>query len=659
MNEMQTRLGYILPLFRALGWDTSNLNEVSPEEKVSRGWVDFSFRIGGVPRFFLETKRADENLNDPRWVKQAIDYAWTKNVTWAVLSDFEGLRVFNAEWKESNPFRAQFFEFNLETYLSDFERLWWLSREQTELGRLDKEGEKVGRSSKRLPVTQELFSDLKNWREMLFKDLKAYNPILSAGDIDTAILRLLNRLIFMRTAEDRQVEAPRLRALIRELKDKNQYRNLSAGLAQLFREMDGIYNSELFAKHFSEGLDITPNTLEEVINGLYEKNFIYYNFNAMDADVLGTVYEQYLGSVIAEKTSEANESTRKAKQAELIPSEMTVQERRTKRKKEGIYYTPSFVTKYIVKQTVGKFLEEKGYNPSRPPRVLDMACGSGSFLIEAFDVIDDFVAKQRGQAQKGEMDFFDRARQLEVLQNCIFGVDKDKQAVEVARLNLLLRGLHSREKLPMLENIIIGDSLYQETFNKGFSQIMKEGGFDIIIGNPPYVRQETLEQEFKSYASQKFETYTGTSDLYIYFIEQAYKLLKSGGYFGMIISNKWMRSNYGRILREFLVRNSQIDEVIDFGELPVFGNVLAYPVIIISHVKKSTKQSFTFAKIKKLSFLTLQEEIKSTGTKLDENSLKGKIWLLTNKHEQKILMKIREDGEPLSKYVDNKIYFGI
>ena len=107
MNEQATRLGYILPLFKALGWDTSNINEVSPEEKVSRGWVDFSFRVGNVPRYFLETKRANEDLSNPDWVKQAIDYAWTKSVTWALLSDFEGLRVFNAEWKESDPFHAR------------------------------------------------------------------------------------------------------------------------------------------------------------------------------------------------------------------------------------------------------------------------------------------------------------------------------------------------------------------------------------------------------------------------------------------------------------------------------------------------------------------------------------------------------------------------
>src|SRR5215207_22983 len=231
LNEMQTRLGYILPLFRALRWDTSNINEVSPEEKVSRGWVDFSFRIGNVPRYFLETKRANEDLNDARWVKHSIDYAWTKSVTWALLSDFEGLKVFNAEWKESNPFSAQFIEFDLDSYLTDFERLWWLSKPETVARRLDLEAEKVGKKVKRQAVSQILFDDLKSWRTNLFKNYKAFNPIISASDIDAAVLRLLNRLIFIRTAEDRQVEDNRLRSLVRELKDKKQISRLDRELA--------------------------------------------------------------------------------------------------------------------------------------------------------------------------------------------------------------------------------------------------------------------------------------------------------------------------------------------------------------------------------------------------------------------------------------------
>ncbi|MGQ0604251.1 MAG: hypothetical protein ACT4QE_21420, partial [Anaerolineales bacterium] len=244
MNEQATRQGYIEPLFRALGWDTGDINEVSPEEKVSRGWVDYAFRLSGVPRFFLETKKASEDLNDPRWVKQAIDYAWHKNVAWALLSDFEGLRVFNAEWQEPDPLRAQFIEFNLETYLSDFDRLWWLSREQTAAGTLDREAEKVGKKIRRTPVTQSLFDDLKVWRKDLYTNLRAYNKLWSDADIDQSVLRILNRLIFIRTAEDRQVEPARLRPLVRELTDTRKLQELPRRLALLFREFDTTYNSE-------------------------------------------------------------------------------------------------------------------------------------------------------------------------------------------------------------------------------------------------------------------------------------------------------------------------------------------------------------------------------------------------------------------------------
>ena len=298
LNEQATRLGYILPLFRALGWTTDDTNEVSPEEKVSRGWVDFSFRLGSVPRFFLETKRADEDLNDPRWVKQAIDYAWTKGVTWAVLSDFEELRLFNAEWQEENPFKAEFIRFNVDSYLTDFDRLWWLSRDQVAAGTLNAEADKVGKRLHREPVSQNLFDDLKSWRHDLFSHLHAYNKMHSPAQIDEAVLRLLNRLIFVRKAEDREVEANRLLALVRELKEQNKLTSLPKALARLFREFDETYNSELFAKHFSEELDCESKPYEDLIHDLYEKRFVRYNFNAIDADVLGTAYEQYLGHII-------------------------------------------------------------------------------------------------------------------------------------------------------------------------------------------------------------------------------------------------------------------------------------------------------------------------------------------------------------------------
>jgi type I restriction-modification system DNA methylase subunit len=654
MNENATRQGYILPLFSALGWDTTDIHEVSPEEKVSRGWVDFSFRLGGVPRFFLETKKVREDLNDPRWVRQAVDYAWTKSVSWALLSDFEGLRVFNAEWRVDNPFMAEFLNFDLDSYLSDFERLWWLSRSETEGGRLSAEAENVGKKAKRLPVSLHLFDDLKQWRAALFKDFKGFNPLFTDAQIDAAVLRTLNRLIFIRTAEDRQVEPNLLQALVREMKDRKQFVKLSEGLGKLFREMDTVYNSELFAPHFSDGLYVTPSTLETVIEGLYERAFIHYNFNAIEADVLGTVYEQYLGTVVTESLPASETPSQPA----LITSEtLNVQERRQKRKSQGIYYTPSFVTKYIVQQTIGRYLEENGFYP-RPPRVLDMACGSGSFLIEAFDCLDRYLARQSGQAYGEQEGLHDQMRRLQILTQCIYGVDKDHQAVEVARLNLLLRALHSREHLPLLNNIYQGDSLQAETWQY-FTEPMKEGGFDIIIGNPPYVRQETLGPEFKAYAQQTFTTYAGTADLYIYFIEQAHRLLKPGGYFGMIVSNKWIRSNYGKSLREFLKSESQLLEIVDFGELPVFTSAATFPAILITRKQKVEKQQFVYAPIKRLDFTSLPEEVKKVGNQLNEHALEGGNWTLVENQGFEILTKMIQLGEPLGEYINRKIFFGV
>jgi hypothetical protein len=211
-----------------------------------------------------------------------------------------------------------------------------------------------------------------------------------------------------------------------------------------------------------------------------------------------------------------------------------------------------------------------------------MACGSGSFLIEAFDVIDGFVARQRGHAQKGEVDFYDRLRQLEVLQNCIFGVDKDKQAVVVARLNLLLRGLHSREKLPMLENIAYGNSLRPETTEQAFSQAIKDGGFDIIVGNPPYIRAENMPRDERDYyMAGDFETAYGRFDIFILFLERAIKLLKEGGRLGFILPYAGFTQNYGLLLRKFILDTCVIETIVDLSEYKVFAEASVATCILI------------------------------------------------------------------------------
>jgi len=609
-NEAATRLAFILPLFAALGWNITDTAEVSPEEKTSRGWVDFSFRLSGIPRFFLETKKIAADLTDQRWVRQAIDYAWTKSVTWALLSDFEGLRVFNAEWKEDNPLRAQFIEFSVDTYLTDFPRLWWLSRPEIAAGTLDREAEKVGKKVHKEPVSQHLFDDLKAWRHELFRTLRFYNKRYSLAQIDEAVLRILNRLIFIRTAEDRLVEERCLLPLLHDLEKRGRINDLRQELATLFREFDSTYDSDLFAAHFSEDLDGEPEPFRILIEGLYEKRggYVRYNFNAIDADVLGTAYEQYLGYVVAEP-GRGEPGAR----PEVV-------EKRAKRKAQGIYYTPTFVVKYIVQQTLGRYLEEQGYQPSRPVRVLDMACGSGSFLIEAFDVLDRYLARQRGQASppapllKGEgsiprlayEDIHDYARRMEILAQNIYGVDKDEQAVAVARLNLLLKALHTRDKLPMLENIRCGDSLISGTaeelqaafgkdwqakkpFNweKEFPKVMKDGGFDVIVGNPPYVSfglrgAEKKDEQFDAFVRTRYPNSAEYKlSTYALFMNRAMDLLRDGGLLGFIVPDSFLLGRYFSKLRRYILDTCVIQEIVMFTEDFWQSGTIGRPVVIV------------------------------------------------------------------------------
>jgi hypothetical protein len=344
-NEDNTRKDFVLPLFhRALQWNTDDAREVAAEEKISRGFVDFSFRINGIRKFLLETKRIGEDLDKSLWAQQAIEYAYHKGVTWAVLSDFEGLRLFNAEVKEAEPQQAVFKRFHFEEYLARLEELWLLSRPAITEGTLDREAEKVFKKSIKTPITTSLFDNLKDWRKTLYDNFAAYNRAQSytPAKIEEAVQRFLDRLIFIRTAEDRDMEGDRLLALVRELEDSGRLNDLIPALRQRFRELDRVYNSELFSPHFSEDLEYEPATLTEIIKGLYgsRANFVSYNFALIDADVLGTVYEQYLGYSVSQRARK--DAERQAEQA-----------RRQKRKSQGIYYTPTFVVSDVTQSDKG------------------------------------------------------------------------------------------------------------------------------------------------------------------------------------------------------------------------------------------------------------------------------------------------------------------
>lgn len=284
-HEAKTKQGFVQPLFRSLGWDFDDVDEVTPEENVSKGRVDYAFKIKGVSRFYLETKHLKADLNNTEFIKQAVTYAYNKGVTWAGLTSFDHLRLFNAQ--SGQPF----LNLTCQDYSDDFDRLWLLSRESIEARNLDTEARKVGVLPLPQPVEQRLFNQLKNWREELFTQLHHYNEGLKFSQIDEVIQRIFNRLIFIRTCEDRDIEEKTLLAAVNQWKSGGHKPELIERLREVVLRFDGYYDSDLFAQHIADRVFVEASTLERIIGGLYEVpgGVASYDFSVMDADVLGAV----------------------------------------------------------------------------------------------------------------------------------------------------------------------------------------------------------------------------------------------------------------------------------------------------------------------------------------------------------------------------------
>ncbi|MBI2576467.1 N-6 DNA methylase, partial [Candidatus Woesearchaeota archaeon] len=578
-NEEDTKAEFIEPLFEALGWDvrnTENDDEVVREEKISKGRVDYSFRINGIPKFFLEAKALKEDLNNIKFVEQAVNYSWHKGCTWAVLTDFEAIKIFNAEWKSVNPLQVQFGQtLPCQLLFEKFDTFWLLSRESFEKKSLDTEAEKWGKKVKKIPVDKQLLADLTKFRDFLNKNILKNNASknLSGDELDEAVQRIIDRLIFIRTLEDKELEAPMLQSVVREDLNKRIYKKLNL----IFRKIDDIYNSKLFSPHLCENLEVDDDVLSIIIGGLFatSDNSVRYDFSAIDADVLGTIYEQYLGHIL-KKTD---------KRAKLA-------EGKAHRKEQGIYYTPTYVVDYIVKNTVGELSKNKRFN-LKNIKILDPACGSGSFLMKAFDYLVTRDKKKNEENEQVKLDLTGASptynKKVEILKNNIFGVDLDSKAVEIAQLNLLLKAAEKKHRLPTLqENIKIGNSLIDDSAVAGerafkweeqFKDIMGSGGFDVVIGNPPYVRQEEITS-FKT-SLKEYIVFEGRADLYIYFIEKGIKLLKEGGYLGFIVPNKFLAAGYGKALRKYILANCHIFRIVDVSNIRVFSEASVYPVMII------------------------------------------------------------------------------
>lgn len=672
-HEATTKQGFIVPFFRALGWDFDDTNEVAPEESTSRGRVDYAFKLHGVSQFYLEAKPLRDDLaSDPEWVTQALTYAYNKGVTWALLTNFKELWGFVAQDGRC------FLNLTYKDYETNFERLWLLSPQSFEKKALDEEAVKSGALPKRVAIETRLFDNLRRWRGELFTQLHRYNPQLTFSQVDEVIQRLFNRLIFIRTCEDRGLEEKVLRSMVNQWKSVGRKGHLIESLREVFRQFDGYYDSDLFVLHICDQVFVENETLEHIIDGLYEipGSPARYDFSVIDADVLGRVYEQYLGYVAKEvRQAQAQVQAR----MELgIPGQATfeVEATKPKRKEHGIYYTPKWVVDYIVRETVGRYIQEHNYHEILNMRILDPACGSGSFLIRAYDELLNYHAHQR-EKTAGQLDQWDR---LPILTGNIFGVDLDTQAVEISRLNLLLRSLARRETLPSLaDNIRRGNSLIwgadeelrqcfgdnfrdKKAFNwqEKFPDIIKQGGFDVVIGNPPYVRIQSLPRDEADYYRGHFQAASGSFDIYVLFLERGIRLLKPGGRLGFICSSKFLKSQYGDKILQVIRRECAVEKIVDLSAQTVFAEATTYPALVVLRKGPgddplryiSAPQGVTD------SAATSAVEIEGLPTVLtDQGALARRLWppLATN---DTLWAKLTANTEPLGKLA-RKVFVGL
>jgi type I restriction-modification system DNA methylase subunit len=523
--------------------------------------VDYGFYINGRIKFYLEAKSLKEDLNREDYARQAIRYSFNKGATWAILTDFESIKVFNAQAISKYLGDKLYFEIPYNEYISRLDQLLLLSKESFQSDLIDVEAKRVGKMLQKMPVGELLFEDLEECREILIHDLSLWNEKVDKELLDEGVQKILDRLIFLRVAEDRKIEPPTLIPLIRAWENTDRKIPLYKSMISTFRELDSVYNSNLFSKHPFEDWEDYSDATKKVINILYGKEGYYeYDFKAMPADVLGGVYENYLGY----KLSQSKKGLAVGKNAK-------------KRKEQGIYYTPTFIVDYIVRNALKPVLDRcKSVGDLKKIKVLDPACGSGSFLIKALEIIAD-----KYQDFNCKVDEFTK---IEIIMENLYGVDLDMQAVEIARLNLLINTLEQRGIMPSLDkNIKNGNSLISGAdeelekyfgknfrdkkpfnWNEEFPEVFKQGGFDVIIGNPPWVSlkgkhgsEDVSDDEIK-YFSDHYTGNTYAPNLYELFIWKALSLLAKDGMLSLIVPDRLLANEQYALLRKKILENFTI-----------------------------------------------------------------------------------------------------
>ena len=595
-------------LFEALDWGNRAAFSIEKD-----GDDIFNLTVEGCPVVSV----VSEPPSDIGGVYHAINRAYNRDIPWVVATDFRSLGLFGSYWCSfpHDTTNALAWKIEVNEFLLEAPKLNLLTPHEVARNELDHLYDAFPLRQRRHPIDVLLVERMSEWREMAMESLGG-----AMVKDDSLVHRLINSLFLVRYIEDSELVGNNLRSLV----DSADI-DISKVLLKSFSQVRSRTNYPTLNKSELSRLQAAP--LKTLIRQLYgfETWGVQYDFSAMSVDILGRFYEEYLRLKPAAKKS----VPRRSETQYLFdqPTHELVDVRRDK----GIFYTPQFLVQHIVSNLVRRY---HASHAVKPPTVIDLACGSGTFLVAALQELESRDAWRPS-----------------VIQHLV-GLDNDERAVEAARLNLVAKCMADKivEPIPKLK-LLKYDLLAEGVDGVKFRNLIPEG-VDIVVGNPPYIKYETLASSYDvNLLKKNFDLGAKRTDSYMLFIEAALDILHDGGFCGLVLPNAFFRSSSGAHLRDWITKHADLLEIIDFQDQPVFQNVAVYVCVVLFR-KRLTEQpspKVAISKVHQLSStpsaqlakLGVAEESDETQEVFHINQPSGPgAWVLRNSTEEAILKKI-------------------
>lgn len=674
-NETQLRADFLDPLFEILGWDIKNSQGKSTNERevlleeplredVSSNTKkpDYTFRLFSQRKFYVEAKKPSVNIfSDPEPAKQTRRYGFTAKLKISVLSNFEQLAIYDCSEKveeTDTSAKARIKIYNYTEFVDAYDEIMReFGYSSVYSGEFDVVWEHIEERLKLFSVDNLFLSQINDWRLILGTEIFNHRPEITQPELNDIVQRYLNSIIFLRVSEDRNLETYKTLLNIATSENFDQ-------LVAKFLDADAKYNSGLFNHGLTEEvIRNSDSAFWTIIRQLYYPESTY-SFSVFASDILGNIYEIFLSEQL------------------VVSDGVVTLSKKPDHIDRDVVTTPTFIIQDIIKQTIGEYCENLTDEEILSSKFADIACGSGAFLLETYQLVNDILIDYylrnapenliQTSVNSFKLPF---AKKRRILENCLVGVDKDFNAVEACKFGLLLKLLEDENSgsipvpaLPDISSSIrYGNSLIERedtvAENKAVINPYDFGDekFDVIVGNPPYMSTEdmnTLTPAELPIYKEKYSTAYKQFDKYFIFIERAYDLLKSGGQLGYIVPSKFLKVGSARELRIFFKTTQSLRKLVSFGSNQIFQDKTTYTCLLI--LKKDEAPQFNFLEVNNLNQWKVRNIADDEYESVVYDELDDEGWVLVPNYLKEIYQKINSRSTPLATLVgEENIYNGI